>query len=399
MRALRCIFFIVLSLYSLDIFATAKTVFKNNQESIVKVISLNRAGNIISQGSGVVAEKNMIITNKHVIDGAYEVYIVSKGGRIKARDIMIGDSLDVALFVVDKDFPKATFSKEIPEIGSTIYALGNPLGLEKTISEGIISGIRGDFIQITSAISQGSSGGALFDEHGNVIGITTLKASEGENINFAISFNSLSQTNLTAYQPPQLSRVVPLIDDSYLIGVKDDGNTIGITLLKDRDFLIDGTTVYASIATRDFYENPEKEQTVWLESIERVAFNCAAGTFARLNWKVLSYDSQQVLSTIEESPKWELPNEGTTNAGEHHQLICSLRDVPNDKIKQFLRTAHEGLIGEVQFMVLRVEELFNPNYSRTELTSLGHYLWENVESYENLHLLIQRMSDNSVHEN
>lgn len=399
MRALRCIFFIVLTLYSLDIFATAKTVFKNNQESIVKVICLDRAGNIISQGSGVAAETNVIITNKHVIEGAYEVYVLSNGERIKARDIMIGDTLDIALFVVDKDFPKATFSKEIPEIGSIIYALGNPLGLEKTMSEGIVSGIRGDLIQITAAISPGSSGGALFDEHGNVIGITTLKAAEGENINFAISYNSLYQTHLSEYQPPQLSRAVPLIDDSYLIGVKDDGNTIGITLLKDRDFLIDGTTVYASIVTRTFYENTEKEQKVWLEMIERVAFNCAAGTFAKLNWKVLSYDSQQMFSNIEESPKWELPDADDKTAGKHHQLICSLRDIPNDNIKKYLRMAHEGLIGEVQFMVLRVWELYDPNYSRTELTPLGHYLWENVESYENLHLLLQSMNDSSVQEN
>jgi hypothetical protein len=391
MRAFNCIFFILLSLHSPDIFASAKTVFKNNQGAVVKVISLDKAGNIISQGSGVAAGKNIIITNRHVIDGAYEVYVLSEGERSKARDIMVSDNLDVALFAVDKDFPKVSFSKEIPEIGSVIYALGNPLGLEKTISEGIVSGVRGDLIQITAAISLGSSGGALFNENGDVIGITTLKAAKGENINFAISFGSLSNTQLKKYQPSEISKPTPLIDNSYLIGVRDDGNTRGITLIKEGDFLIDGNNLYASIATRIYTEDPENGQTFWLEHVDRVAYNCAAGTFAILNMKALSIDSQIVISNVEEVPEWELPNE--ENVGKYHRLICSLRKMPSDRVKQFLSMGHDGLINDVHFRVLRVEDLYSPIYSTTELTPLGYYLWENVEGYENLHLFLQSMAD------
>ncbi len=76
------------------------------------------------------------------------------------------------------------------EIGEAVYAIGNPHGLERTISEGLVSGVRdlGDIrlIQTSAAISPGSSGGGLFDARGNLVGITALTLRNSQQINFAI---------------------------------------------------------------------------------------------------------------------------------------------------------------------------------------------------------------------
>ncbi|HZH84483.1 MAG TPA: trypsin-like peptidase domain-containing protein, partial [Phototrophicaceae bacterium] len=81
------------------------------------------------------------------------------------------------------------------EVGQEVVAIGNPLALESTVSNGIVSGIRkdedlgGKFLQITTPISPGSSGGPLFNMEGRVVGITTMYLRGGENLNFAIPIN------------------------------------------------------------------------------------------------------------------------------------------------------------------------------------------------------------------
>src|ERR1035438_8100458 len=81
------------------------------------------------------------------------------------------------------------------QVGEEVVAIGNPLSLESTVSNGIISGIRtveeegGKFVQVTTPISPGSSGGPLFNMAGEVVGITTLYLEGGENLNFAIPIN------------------------------------------------------------------------------------------------------------------------------------------------------------------------------------------------------------------
>src|SRR5690606_5438161 len=81
-------------------------------------------------------------------------------------------------------------SSSAPDVGSQIFAIGNPQGLERTISEGIISGRRtvrgGEVLQITAPISPGSSGGPVVDASGAVVGVTVAYLEGGQNLNFAI---------------------------------------------------------------------------------------------------------------------------------------------------------------------------------------------------------------------
>ena len=75
--------------------------------------------------------------------------------------------------------------------GTRAYTIGSPLGLNRTIGEGIVSGLHPTtsprYVQTTAPISPGSSGGGLFDEHGNLLGITTFYLEGGQNLNFAIA--------------------------------------------------------------------------------------------------------------------------------------------------------------------------------------------------------------------
>src|SRR5262249_3217617 len=85
--------------------------------------------------------------------------------------------------------------EKTPTPGTTVYAIGNPLGLEKSISTGVVAGIREDkgrrMLQSTSPISPGSSGGPVLDASGNVIGVAVGTLEDGQNINFAVPATSV----------------------------------------------------------------------------------------------------------------------------------------------------------------------------------------------------------------
>lgn len=96
----------------------------------------------------------------------------------------------------DESVPAPFADDAILKAGQRVIAIGNPLGLERTVSDGLISGIRKDdagveLIQTTVPISPGSSGGVLLNEQGTIIGITTSTFTAGQNINFAISINTI----------------------------------------------------------------------------------------------------------------------------------------------------------------------------------------------------------------
>lgn len=154
------------------------------------------------QGSGVAykygygrdfkPDRTWIATNAHVVAGSTSVTVESSGRSRPARVEYADADLDLALIVVEGEvLPLAKISKATkPAIGSRVFAIGSPFGLENTISEGLLSGIRESknvkTIQTSAAISSGNSGGGLFDTEGQLLGITTFKLKGGENLNFAV---------------------------------------------------------------------------------------------------------------------------------------------------------------------------------------------------------------------
>lgn len=177
------------------------TVFASASPSVFVVKTQSTTGS--SQGSGVAyrygysvetkkPDSTWIATNAHVVAGAKAVLVESTTGVHKASIEYADADLDIALLSVEGAvFPTAKpFGAQQAKVGSRVFAIGAPFGLQNTISEGLLSGVRdlkgGRAIQTTAAISGGSSGGGLFDADGRLLGITTFKLKGGENLNFAI---------------------------------------------------------------------------------------------------------------------------------------------------------------------------------------------------------------------
>jgi serine protease Do len=143
-----------------------------------------------SAGSGFIVDPTgLIVTNWHVVDQAYAIYVTfSDGTRVEAKVLNAARILDIALLKVDVGHPlpaaKWGDSNTI-EIGDPVLAIGNPLGIGESVTAGIVSALNrniqdtpyDDFIQTDASINHGNSGGPLFDLKGEVIGITTALVS------------------------------------------------------------------------------------------------------------------------------------------------------------------------------------------------------------------------------
>ena len=177
-------------------------VISGYEKSVVMIIVYNSRGVAKSQGSGCfINERGAVITNAHVVDSASTIKVQISDTLSFNATILLTDSLkDLALIKIETD---STISRPFIlskisqyKTGQHVIAIGNPLGLEKTVSDGIISRIRTteegvEYIQTTVPISPGSSGGVLLNDRGELIGITTLSLTTGQNINFAVGASSI----------------------------------------------------------------------------------------------------------------------------------------------------------------------------------------------------------------
>jgi serine protease Do len=155
-------------------------------------------------GSGVIIDAGgIIVTNYHVVAQGGEIDVaLADGRRFKARLVGADAATDLAVLAIDaKDLPTADWadSDEV-EVGEMAWAIGNPFGLDRTITYGIVSAVGRramadnpfqEFLQTDASINPGNSGGPLVDVHGHVIGITTAIVGKGfRGIGFAIPSNT-----------------------------------------------------------------------------------------------------------------------------------------------------------------------------------------------------------------
>ena len=167
------------------------------KDSVVMVEIYDKYGNEIATGSGFCAyQNNMIITNYHVIEGAYAIKIVTDWDqKFNATKVEIFNAKeDLAILTFDGELvPLKIGNSDTCKIGQKVYAIGSPEGEKNTVSEGTISNLdRKDEIRITTPISHGSSGGALLDAKGRVVGVTFAGYDNAQNLNFAIPVNTLN---------------------------------------------------------------------------------------------------------------------------------------------------------------------------------------------------------------
>ena len=180
---------------------SAEKIYKQVSDAVVVILSYDSNDELSKQGSGVVInDKGYVVTNYHVLAGNDRLEVFHNKELIPYVDIIgIDVEKDILILKIEaKKFPAIKIGdSEKLSIGQRVYAIGSPLGYENTISEGIISGLRSyeeserNFIQITASISPGSSGGAVVNDKGELIGISTLTDKEGQNLNFAIPINDV----------------------------------------------------------------------------------------------------------------------------------------------------------------------------------------------------------------
>ncbi len=170
----------------------------------------------IQEGTGsgfIISEDGKIITNAHVVEGATEVTVSLKDGRIFEGTVLGSDSLtDLAVIQIEaeENLPMVTLgNSDDLVIGEWAIAIGNPLGLDNTVTTGIISATgrsssqigvgdkRLDFIQTDAAINPGNSGGPLLNAQGEVIGINTAIIRNAQGLGFAIPINRAAEIGQT----------------------------------------------------------------------------------------------------------------------------------------------------------------------------------------------------------
>ena len=174
---------------------------KTNRQSVLKINVYDEGDNIIQTGSGfIVFDEDILITNAHVIEGGIRAEAVSESDeRVYIQGaIYYSTKKDIAILKLNKQNKIKSLKISLNyDIGEEVVAIGSPLGIKNSVSDGMISNIIDEngqkMIQHTAPISPGSSGGVLFNSKGKVIGMNTASYTDGQNMNLAIPIETISK--------------------------------------------------------------------------------------------------------------------------------------------------------------------------------------------------------------
>jgi hypothetical protein len=202
---------------------------------VVAISTYDSQGEALMTGSGFFVRPGQVVTNLHVIRGAQRCEIKTLDGKGKvfpvAGTLAIDEEGDLALLSVEMppDRPRASeLADVLPDEGEKIVVIGNPLKLEGSVTDGIVSAVRevpnlGKIIQITAPISHGNSGSPVFNMKGQVVGVVTVKVTNGQNINLAIGAARVEQLRpgqlRSLASAPAKERLGDISESSYRTGL------------------------------------------------------------------------------------------------------------------------------------------------------------------------------------
>jgi tetratricopeptide (TPR) repeat protein len=198
------------------------TLVKKVAPSIVVVRVFDKENKFVALGTGfLVSDDGKLVTNYHVIENGVSGEVkLSSGETLRIKGIISEDvDGDLVLLALDKKgkfLPYLGLSNKKVETGQRVFVVGNPFGLERTLSEGIISAVReisdfGKIFQITAPISEGSSGSPVLDMEGEVVGVATLYIKEGQSLNFAIPIDRVN--TLISQSRANARRIAEIIEE------------------------------------------------------------------------------------------------------------------------------------------------------------------------------------------
>jgi S1-C subfamily serine protease len=169
---------------------------KRIQPAVVTVIAYNAQDEPLLQGTGFfITPGGSFLTNCHVLAQAVRAEVRTADGRCYPVKGVVAvdrdwDLVAAAVLSPPEEVLDLSISGAVPEVGERVAVVGSPLGLEQTLSDGVVSAVRrtrgGDYLQISAPVSTGSSGSPVINMKGVVVGVASLQVVKGQNLNFAV---------------------------------------------------------------------------------------------------------------------------------------------------------------------------------------------------------------------
>jgi S1-C subfamily serine protease len=235
---------------------TVPEIVRHAKPAVAQIAVFEEEGVKIATGFFIDKEGDLV-TNFHVIAGAdlTQVFARVPSGEMLTLRRLVCWSYDpdiaVMQFAVKESVPYLALGNPAnAQEGQHIVTIGNPEGLEGTVSEGIISAKRGPIIQISAPISHGSSGSPVLDESGQVIGVATWLNLEGQNLNFAISVNAIR-----------------LLEKNYQEDIVAGADVSPVTpaQIRDAETMLEGAyETLLTVVEPEEQELLERDQDLWL---------------------------------------------------------------------------------------------------------------------------------------
>jgi S1-C subfamily serine protease len=270
---------------------TTEELVKKSSDAVV-LIFVSDSGKDTGLGSGfIISSDGKIVTNYHVIKGADKALVkLTNGAFFPVETVLASDPVsDLAIIkVAGRNLPTLKLGNSgTVQAGERVVAIGNPLGLETTVTDGIVSALRNEasasWIQTTAPVSPGNSGGPLLRLDGTVVGVITWNLKLGQNLNFAATSNEVS----TLLEKPTNAK--PLTADEK--GVELPSGRIWTSLSSGKDYKLrlDGDYIYTEWANIPSAWGPsafgrgelKKAGAIW-SGHQRNQFPCQYGV--RINW-------------------------------------------------------------------------------------------------------------------
>ena len=195
---------------------TPSELFKNLSPSVYTVAVFGKTPRqVASQGSAVAVSSREAITSCHVVSYVGTIKLISGAAILKAEVVGADRATDRCYLRASGDLRPVPGLREYSSlmVGETVYTIGSPKGLVNTLGSGLLSGLRTSeddtqYIQISAPVSAGSSGGGLFDDRGNLIGIVSFTIEDAQNLNFAIAASQFWETRALPKKAHTATRVV-----------------------------------------------------------------------------------------------------------------------------------------------------------------------------------------------
>lgn len=178
-----------------------KEIYERALKYVCEIITYDRDGNEFALGTGVVCTSDgKILTNYHVIEGAFSARVKLGDASYSVTSVnKYSEEKDLAVIEIDKRTESYARLCTLPlDVGDTVYAMGSPRGMTNTITKGAVTysvreleGVK--YIQHDASITNGNSGGPLFNSYGEVVGINTMTVRDSQNLNFAVCVGELDK--------------------------------------------------------------------------------------------------------------------------------------------------------------------------------------------------------------